>query len=92
MNYPGPGVYYLTNDTQLLYIGSSSNIRARIYQHRRDGTPFTQVFYNAMPDSCERARHDAENEAIRELGPRLNERSVSIGSGPVESDNIRQGL
>lgn len=79
---PVAGVYYLANDSQLLYIGSSSNIQRRLYSHRRNGIKFTQVFINAMPRSCEQARHDAENEAIRELSPRLNEAMVPIGSGP----------
>ena len=68
------GVYYLTDGLDVLYVGASRNVEARIRQHARN-IDFSQVFV----DQCEADQLPVmEAKAIREFRPPLNEANTTI--------------
>jgi hypothetical protein len=68
-------IYCLTQGLDIVYVGSTINLQRRLYGHRRDGTPFTEVYVHYVrPED----RYRIESNQIRRLRPRLNENSVLI--------------
>jgi predicted GIY-YIG superfamily endonuclease len=68
------GVYYLTDGLDVLYVGASRNVEARIRQHARN-IDFSQVFV----DQCEPEQFPAlEAKAIREFNPHLNVANTTL--------------
>jgi len=66
------GIYYLTDGLDVIYVGQSTDIEARIRQHA-SVIDFSQVFV----DECDLSElRDREAAAIREFNPPLNECNV----------------
>lgn len=63
------GIYFLCKEGQLIYVGQSTNIPARIATHRGSGKSFTHAYW--IP--CPRDQMDeVEGALIRHLKPPLN--------------------
>src|SRR5438128_2391324 len=63
------GIYYLTDGLDVLYVGKSTNVEARIAQWRSNDIDFSQVFV----DKCQPQQLDRlECEAIRRYDPPFN--------------------
>jgi predicted GIY-YIG superfamily endonuclease len=63
------GVYYLWDGASVLYVGASTNVRARIQAHCRNGIDFCGYFC----DECaEDQLHDLEQAAIMRYAPPFN--------------------
>lgn len=72
---PNIGVYLLMFDNQIVYIGSSLNIRNRIADHRSNGRPFDEALrIGTRPQD----RMRVEQALINALRPRQN-RKVTNG-------------
>ena len=66
-HYP-PCVYFLTRAGDVVYVGQTTNLRARMKAHRRE-KDFENVFYLPAPE-CE--LDEIEGSLIRTLKPELN--------------------
>ena len=67
-----PGVYFLCDETKVLYVGQSVNVQSRVMTHVRDGRKqfdHTRIFYFPVPESELR---QIEAELIRMLRPKYN--------------------
>lgn len=70
------GVYYLTDGLDVLYVGASTNVEARVKAHARGDIDFSQVFV----DRCEpKDLRELECEAIKRYRPPFNE----VGRGGI---------
>jgi predicted GIY-YIG superfamily endonuclease len=68
------GVYYLTDGLDVLYVGASRNVEARIRKHA-SSIDFAQVFVDqCSPDQLP----VLEAKAIKEFRPPLNEANTTI--------------
>ena len=70
------GVYYLWDGSDVIYIGSSTNVPSRVSAHRNKGN---LDFAGYFCDECEEHElRDREAAAIKEFRPRLNEQQTSF--------------
>jgi len=77
--YP-PSVYFLILNGEIVYVGQTTNLKARIRAHRSEGKVFGRVLYLPTP----KARLDqVEARFIRELRPPCNKRD---GNGEVHEE------
>lgn len=71
-------VYFLCSGTEIVYVGQTTNLPARIATHMREKKDaFDQVFYIPIPES---ALSQVEGAFIRALKPRLNRQKLHIKS------------
>lgn len=68
------GVYYLTDGLDVLYVGSSTNVEARVKKHA-SRIDFSQVFVDQYD---EHELKDKEAAAIKEFKPPLNEQMANF--------------
>src|SRR5215467_754585 len=64
-----PGVYLLILAGEVVYVGTSRNMPARVAGHRINGRPFDEVFYI---DAKEEDRRTLESLLIRSIRPPQN--------------------
>jgi hypothetical protein len=76
------GVYYLWDGSDVIYIGSSINVKWRMAYHRARGLDFAGYFIEEC--AVEQLR-EREFAAIREFKPRFNE--ANAPGCPVRGDN-----
>lgn len=68
LDYP-PCVYFLVLGVEIVYVGQSRNLPARLAQHREDGKRWERVFYLPAPAEC---LLQVESQWIKVLQPPLN--------------------
>jgi len=66
---PESGVYFLVLNDEIIYIGSSINIAARVLSHKTNGREFDTAYAMEAPES---SRLSLERLMIRKLKPRQN--------------------
>lgn len=81
LDYP-PCVYFLMQGVEIVYVGQSRNLPARLAQHREDGKLWDRVLYLPVPAEC---LYAVEAEWIRTLRPPLNR--AGRQSGQTNSQN-----
>lgn len=90
---PQIGVYLLLLDGEVVYVGSSTTMPARVVQHRVNGRPFNQVFYI---QTTFREREYLERTLIRAINPSQNRagkgrNSPAPPAGPSAQSNKKKG-
>lgn len=68
-----PGVYLLMKGPEIIYVGTSSNMGARIASHRANGRDFEKAFYIEARDD---EREILEDVLIRKIRPKQNTSKV----------------
>jgi predicted GIY-YIG superfamily endonuclease len=85
-----PVVYLLCADDQILYVGLSKNVIARIGSHTADGKSFTRIPVFVFETML--AARRAEAKLIRLLNPPLNTKGISQAEKlrRIAKQNVRQ--
>jgi hypothetical protein len=82
----GAGVYFLLLNSEIVYIGSSANMKARIKDHRTNGRPFDWAFLFETKE-----REFLETMLIKAIRPVQNRAGKGNGSDGESSKDIRTG-
>ncbi len=69
-----PCVYFLLQDNQVVYVGTSRNLAGRLVSHRQEGKRWDRVLYLPAPRD---QLHEIEAEWVKALKPRCNKESHS---------------
>jgi hypothetical protein len=86
--YLGSCIYFLIRDNEVVYIGQSTNLTARVGAHKNDKS-FDHVYYFRVPPE---ELDDLERCLIKNLRPEYNRNAVRNNSeDPRDKDFIEQG-
>jgi len=81
-----PGVYFLLNDDELLYIGQTDNLRRRLYQHKRGNwfcypKLFNKIWFIEKHDA--HLRRCLEKKMLGKFQPKFNYLVTELPDIPI---------